>query len=151
MPTVYTAIENIIGHCNIYTTLILETIVNRSKSNYSRGKNNCEKIQPTHTTITKRNFILRGNNFCGTYNLKVALYLCENSVIAVFPCVSEKTYASSIMYQEICLTVSIFLSISLLRPSNSTSRLLNADISSVIFFLCTSYSSSNGLKVCPEC
>ena len=31
---------------------------------YSCHKNNCQKIQPAHYMITKRDFILRGNCFC---------------------------------------------------------------------------------------
>ena len=34
---------------------------------YSRRKNNCQKVLPTHSMITKRDFILRGSCFCEKY------------------------------------------------------------------------------------
>ena len=45
------------------------------KSYYSCGKNICQKIQPAHTMITKRDFILRGNYLCEKYNKLLTLQM----------------------------------------------------------------------------
>ena len=39
--------------------------------NYSGHKNNCQKIQPAHAMITKRDFTLRGSCFCEEYRYSV--------------------------------------------------------------------------------
>ena len=50
------------------------TIIARSKASpaageiYSRRKNNCQKILPAHSMITKHDFILRGSCFWETYS-----------------------------------------------------------------------------------
>ena len=46
--------------CNILQHNILNNY-------YSRRKNNCQKIQPAHSMITKRDFILHGICFCEQY------------------------------------------------------------------------------------
>ena len=39
-----------------------------TNANYSRRKNNCQKIQLVHSIVTKRGFILRGSYFCEKQN-----------------------------------------------------------------------------------
>ena len=42
---------------------------------YCNGrKNNCQKIQPAHSKITKRDFILRGSCFCEKYCTRIYEY-----------------------------------------------------------------------------
>ena len=54
-----------------HSTLITTTTRTEDENNsslYDRRKNNCQKIYPAHSTITKRGFILRGSHFCERYS-----------------------------------------------------------------------------------
>ena len=51
---------------------------------YTSHKNNCQKKQPAHFVITKRDSILRGSCFCDNYNTKTVQISTICTVLVLF-------------------------------------------------------------------
>ena len=68
--------------CNLFIicNLFVICMYNMQPIYYSRRKNNCLKMSPAHSQITKRVFVSRGSCFCEKYSCSLFI-ICNLSIL----------------------------------------------------------------------